>query len=303
MRRERARTRVGAAAFLLSALCTNAWADDVCGDEGRRHADGLVAKALSAEKAGDLVGALGFASEARSSYCSSGTTADDLVVRLTRRLGSDAEAAGRLEQAFEYFEQGAHLTDAKRVGLARIHARPDDLQQATWLMDFMRRHEFADGVAEIERVARSQSERLLAEENQSFAIRNPRMDLLHLARDWLNLAGDEVAASVRARAGARGDQYAALDYSYALGQGVSFYELAGREDGVAAVRAKAARVAQQKSGGEEWAEAALLYEIAGNEAQANALREQRAAQAQTSEAARQEKFKKEQDDLEKELGF
>jgi len=69
------------------------------------------------------------------------------------------------------------------------------------------------------------------------------------------------------------------------------------------VRAKAGRLAAQKAGGDQWAEAVTLYEIAGDDTRANALREQREAQAQKSEEVRKQTFDKEQDALEKELGF
>jgi hypothetical protein len=106
--------------------------------------------------------------------------------------------------------------DAKRVAMARFRAAPTNRQVSGDVLAFMKQHDFADAAAEIEKNARAQATRLLAEEDKAFAIRDPHTELLEQARDWLSLAGDSQAASVKQRALQRADQYAALDYKYAL---------------------------------------------------------------------------------------
>jgi len=294
---------VCAVAVAMAALGADAWADDVCSQQEHRAADATLAQARAAETAGDLTRALQLASDSNARFCGSGTTSQDLISRVTLRLGNEMEAAGKLAKAFEYFEAGGHFAEAKRVGLAQLKAAPADRSLAEKQLYFMRNHEFQDGVSQILAQARSQAQRLLAEEEKTFAIRTPHRDLLDAARDWLRVAGDEEAASVKKRAAARGDQLAALDYPYALEEALSYYSMAGRPDGEATVRAKAGRLAAQKAGGDQWAEAVKLYEIAGDDTRANALREQREAQAQKSEEVRKQTFDKDQDALEKELGF
>lgn len=286
-------------AALLAAAPSRA--DDVCSQEEHRAADAGLAKAQAAEKAGDLPGALRFANSSDVRNCGDYKVAQALVTRVAGRLGKDAEAAGKLAAAFDYFEQGALHDDARRVGLKQLAADPKNRDLASNLKGFMQRNGFADGVRAIQEHARGQADRLLAEEAKTHAVRTPRRDLLGEARDWLRIAGDEPAASVAARAVKRGDEYAALDYAFALEQALAYYGFADREDKEPAVRAKARAQADKLAGGNDWATAAELYEIAGDDKRANELRRKRAADAATSEKSRQEQFRKEQDDLEKEL--
>jgi hypothetical protein len=276
-------------------------ADDVCSQEERRTADAGLARAQAAEKAGDLPGALRLANSNDVRNCGDYKVAQSLVTRVAGRLGKDAEAAGKLAAAFDYFEQGALHDDARRVGMKQLTADPKNRQLASNLLGFMQRHEFADSVRVLQDHARDQAERLLAEEAKTHAVRSPRRELLDEARDWLRVAGDEPAASVAARAVKRGDEYAALDYAYALQQALAYYSFAGRADKEPSVRTKARGLADKLAGGKDWATAAELYEIAGDSKRARELRASREADAATAEKNRQEQFKKEQDDLEKEL--
>jgi len=283
------------------ALSAVARADDVCSAQEHRAANAGAAKAKAAEAAGDLKRALALAQNSDVRFCSA--DGDALATRLALRLAQAAEKNTQLTEAFDYFEMAMAHEDAKRVGLARVRAAPTNRQLAYDVLGFMKQHDYADGAAEIEKNARAQATRLLAEEEKSFAIREPHTDLLEQARDWLSLAGDETAASVKQRALQRADQYAALDYKYALEQALSYYERAGNTDKPAAVRAKARKVADGLAPGERWGEAAELYDVAGDRARADSLRASHAAKAATTEAARKDTFQKSTDALEKELGL
>lgn len=276
-------------------------ADDVCSPEERRAGDAVLARAQAAEKAGDLAGALRLSTSREVRDCGDYAAAKALAARAAGRLGKDAEAAGKLAAAFDYFEQGELFDDARRVALKQLAAEPTNRDLAAQKLSFMQRHEFADGVRAVQDQARRQADRLLGAEAKTHAVRTPQRDLLDEARDWLRLAGDDVAAPVMARAVQRGDEYAALDYAFALDQALAYYGFAGREDKQPAVRAKARGLADKLAGGKDWAAAAELYEIAGDSKRASELRASRAADAAATEKDRQEQFKKEQDELEKEL--
>ncbi len=279
---------------------TMARADDVCDAKEKQTANAAVARAKASEAAGDLKRALQqLTGEAR--FCSD--EGDPMFKRVTLRLGQESEKSGQLAQAFSYFETGMHFNDAKRVGLANLRARPTDRNLASNLLDFMLRNNFADGASEIRTSARSQAQRLLMEEEKSFAIRTPHTELLGEAQDWLRIAGDDVAADVKKRALARGDQFAALDYHYALEQALSYYERADARDKQPQVKAKARQIADKLAGGENWNAAADLYELAGDSRKAEALRANREASAAKAEDSRKKTFEKEQGDLEKELGL
>lgn len=287
-----------AAALLVAAPVR---ADDVCSPEERRAGDAALARAQAAEKAGDLAGALRLSTSRELRDCGDDKAGKALTARVAGQLGRSAESGGKLAAAFGYFEQGELFDDARRVALKQLAAEPTNRDLAAQKLSFMQRHEFADGVRAVQDQARRQADRLLAEETKTHALRTPHRDLLDEARDWLRLAGDDVAAPVMARAVQRGDEYAALDYAFALDQALAYYGFAGREDKQPAVRAKARGLADKLAGGKDWAAAAELYEIAGDSKRASELRASRAADAATTEKNRQEQFKKEQDELEKEL--
>lgn len=285
-----------AAVFVLAP----AHADDTCADS-RQAANQVAAQARAAEAAGDLKKALKIVQSGEVRMC-----ADDgeaMYKRLTQRLGREAETAGRNREAFDYYRQGSHDADARRVGLAQLKAAPADRSWADQLMNFMRITNDSAGIDEVQRHANVQAQRLLAQEDKSFTIRAPHEELLEEARGWLRMAGDEDAVAVRQRALVRADQFAALDYHYALEQALNYYEMAGRNDKQAAVRSKARTIADGLAGGDNWAAAAELYELAGDYDRAAALRAKREASAASREEARKGEFQKEQEDLEKELGL
>ncbi len=285
----------------LGLIGLSAQADDICEGKQRQQANAIVARAKTAEAAGDLKRALQLAQSQDARDCSD--DGDVVAKRILLRLGQDAEKAGQLSQAFTYFESGMHYADAKRVGLAQLKARPTDRSWADSLRSFMDRNNFADGRAEIQTHARGQAARLLAEEEKTFAIRTPHEDLLSDARSWMRIAGDEAAPDVKRRIIARGDQFAALDYHYALQQAVSYYERAEQKDKQTQVKAKARQIADKLAGGDNWSAAVDLYQLAGDTAKAEALRASREAGAAKKEEARKDKFEKETGDLEKQLGL
>jgi hypothetical protein len=276
-------------------------ADEVCSAEELRAANAAAARAKSAEAAGDLRQALQHLQSSDVRLCSD--AGDQEFKRVARLLGAQSEKSGRLKEAYDYFEVGSHHEDAKRAGLAHFHANPRDRQWAGDLLGFMSRNNFADGVAEIQRHARAQAVALLAQEDKSFAIREPHTELLTDATDWLWVAGDSDAADVKRRALQRADQFAALDYHYALEQALRYYERAGNRDKQTTVRAKAKQLAAGLASGDNWGQAVELYLLADDERSAEDLRSRRSASAAATEAARKEVFDKDTDDLEKELGL
>jgi hypothetical protein len=276
-------------------------ADDVCEPKERTAANAGVASAKAAEAAGNLQKALDAVSSGDVRTCSN--EGDALYKRFNLRLGQQAEKAGQLAKAFDYFEAGGYLDDARRVALANVHAKPTDRSLAGNVLGFLKRNGFADGVAEVQGQARAQAQRLLAQEDKTFAIREPHTELLREAGSWLSLAGDEPAADVKKRALARGDQFAALDYHYALGQALSYYDLADRNDKQALVKAKAVKLADSLAKTENWSAAVELYDLADERKKAEALQASREASAAKTETDRKGRFDKEQGDLEKQLGL
>jgi len=277
-------------------------ADDICSDEENRSANAGLSRASEAESSGDLITALKLVSNNDVLGCGDYKAASAMLKRVTEQLGRKAEASGDLETAFNYFTRGGWIDDAKRVGLKQLAAAPGDFGLASSLMSFMQQHDLQDGADKVRENGRQQAQQLLAEEQRTFSVRMPHRDLLQEARDWLKLAGD-LPAPVNERALQRGDSFLALDYAYALQQALDYYDFVDREDKIAAVRAKARKLADQLADGDNWAAAVELYQIAGDRERAEQLTAKREADAAATEESRKEEFLKEQDELEKELDF
>jgi hypothetical protein len=313
-------------AFALATGLTVAFnvahADDVCSDTERSAANAQLAKAKAAETAGNLEQALKLAQGA--DFCVDDTEGlRRVVVNSSYKLGQAAEAAGKLEAAFDYYQQGMPaeqyqnpkpvdlLGNAKRVALAMVEQQPANRQIARRALQFMNRENLSDGVTKIVAHMDAQARRLLAEEQKAFSTQNPHTELLEEAEAWLQeqvLTGvpestAPTAGELTARWVARGDQFAALDYHSALSNALSYYQEAERTDKEAAVRAKARKLADGLASSNRWGEAVRLYELAGDSEKAEALTREREASAAEVEAERKEKFEQEQADLEKEFGF
>lgn len=305
------------------AVCAGvARADDVCSGSERAAANAQLEKARAAQAAGRLEEALRLASGGDG--CADDTAGQRrVVVDASYGLGQAAEQAGRLEAAFDHYQEGLWaeryedsksrdlLGNARRVALAMVSEQPGNRELARRALEFMNRENQSDGVTKLVAHMDAQARALLAEEERLFSIEKPHRELLEQAEDWLQAqvltgvpeSGAGVAAEIKARWAARGDQFAALDHHAALSQALDCYDSAGLADKADGVRAKARRLADGLAGGENWAEAERLYRLAGDDDKAQALESEREASAATTEVERKQKFDREQADLEKELGF
>ena len=92
------------AAFIGTAVNT-ALADDVCSAAEYQASNAKLAAANAAESQGNLEEALRLANA--SDYCVDDTEGlRRLVIHTSYKLGQAAEAAGKLEAAFDYYQQG-----------------------------------------------------------------------------------------------------------------------------------------------------------------------------------------------------
>jgi len=297
-------------------------ADDVCEPGDRQAGNAQTSRALAAEAAGNLREALQLAQIVND-------CADDyagmrkLVMRASQQLGREAEAAGDLAAAFDFYASGhateryadpkpyGLLDDASRVAFAMINAQPTDRAVARQMLEFMNRESQSDDVARIQQHIHAQARRLLAEEAIVFTVATPHTELLEEAEAWLQqevLTGvpestEPTAADLDKRWVARGDAFAALDYYTALSNAINYYGEADQSDRQQAVQSKARKIADGLANGNDWGEAVRLYDLAGDSERAEALTRSREASAADVEADRKARFDQEQDDLEKELGF
>ncbi len=148
--------------------------------------------------------------------------------------------------------------------------------------------------------------------------------LLREAREWFDIFKDAKDKKLSERAVQRGDLMAKDTDSYqSLAQAIAYYEFAAREDKQKAVRAQARKMGEAKEKAGEPGAAAEYYGVAGEGAKAREMGPmmESGARGQAEETRKKvkgakgspegmeksegerKKFKKEQEDLEKDLGF
>jgi hypothetical protein len=105
------------------------------------------------------------------------------------------------------------------------------------------------------------------------------------------------------RAEKRGDTLAADDARRSIENAIAYYEFAEKPQKARGVRDRARKLGDEHARKGENRLAVEFYQIAGDSSKAEALEKKSEAEKQKSESARQDKFKKDQQSLEKELGL
>ncbi|MDH3563133.1 MAG: hypothetical protein OEN49_07025 [Gammaproteobacteria bacterium] len=162
----------------------------------------------------------------------------------------------------------------------------------------------------LQAIATKNGEKFLSDEDKIFNARKTSMTAksdslaeLKKARDWLGLFGQEKRANDRAEK--RGDTLLADDSRKSLELAISYYEFPNnrKEGNVQKVRDKARRLGDAHLKKGEKKIAADYYNLAGLGDKAAKLEESHEAEKEKAEVKRQDKFKKDQKSLEKELGL
>lgn len=163
-------------------------------------------------------------------------------------------------------------------------------------------------LGKLQMIATKEGEKYLADEDKIFVARKKSvtakgdsLDELKKARDWFGLFAQEKRANERAVR--RGDALSADDSRRSLELAVSYYQFARNDAAEGKVRDKARRLGDAHLKKGEKKIAADYYQLAGLGDKAAQLEEAHAAEKEKAEGKRQEKFKKDQKSLEKELGL
>lgn len=275
---------------------------DGCTTEDEVAARVQMGKAEELERAGKLREAFDKAAGI-DLMCVDQKRSDALRQRVARSLGGQEEKGGRLAAAFDWYESGGLTADADRVKLQHVRSRPADSTVFGNAYEYFTRREAAATLQELRILAAKNADAAFAEEERAFAARSVSFDELGRAGDWLHYLGGDQQKRKTERAEKRGDALAASDGLQKLENALRYYDIADRPQKAKQVKDKALRLGDGYVKTGETTTAANFYRLAGADAKATELEKQAAQANQKKEAKRQEQFKKEQDDLEKELGF
>lgn len=296
------------AAGIVCWTAPAAYADgEVCTEKEKKIAEGTLRKAEEAEKAGRTQEAYKAATQGIPFLdCASNPykRRDGMIERTSRKLGTEAENAGRFGEAFEYYRAPQRYIrsdsdpgNADRAMLKHAKARPNEYKVVSEAAAYFAQRNLSSSLKEVRGIAKRGGDEMLAKEEKAFAARRDSLDILVSAREWLDLVGESRTANARAEQ--RGDTLLADGSFRSVERAFSYFDFTENKKKLAAAKDRARTLGDQHAGKGDHALAAKFYELSGDEAKAAAVEKQK----EKAETTRQEKFKKGQKSLEKELGF
>jgi hypothetical protein len=295
---------VAALALMLTAYLPMAWADG-CRAEDEKVAAAQMRKAEESERAGKLKDAYEAAGKI-DSMCLAGDgykRHEAMRKRIGLQLGQQEEKLGRFAAAFDWYRNSGHEAEADRVKLKQVDASPRDRNVVSNAIDHFKYRNNDARVAELRRMAAKNADLELVNEEKAFAARKESFKELESAKDWFYYVGEGAAKKVRERAEQRGDTLLKEDTHRHLENAQRYFHLAEAKQKEKALKDKALRLAQEHEKKGEITQATNFYSLAGAGAKGVELEKRSAAQHKKSEEKRQQQFKKEQGDLEKQLGL
>lgn len=297
-----------AAAVVASPL---ARADGVpCTPAEVQQAETLVRQAEAAEKAGRSREAYTAATGRTPWDCAKDSyqRRNGLIERTGKKLGDEAEKAGRYGEAFEYYRApqlhgrgDGNLADADRALLKQVKAQPGDYKLVSFAAGYFAQRGINSNLEATRAVAMASGENALAIEAKAFAASRQSLNELQRARDWFEITGD--VSPVNARAVQRGDTLLAHGAISSVERAFLYYDFAHNEPKRKSAQNRARQLGDEHVKTGETAVAAQFYMLAGDEARAAALEKTMKSRDDKAEAKRREQFKKDQKSLEKELGL
>jgi len=299
-------TKIGSCviAVVIGLWGSAAWADSLCPDPAQQAAaDAQIKQAEALDRAGKAREAYGAAKKANFDCVTDYKRHEALLKGTAKVVGAEEEKKGKLNEAFEWYERAQSEADAGRMQRKMVESKPNDINTVSHAIDYFRNHNEAAQEKAMRAHALKNVEKALAAEEKSFAsVAKNSLTELGLAKDWSYYAqaGED---QVRARAAKRGDIVAAEDGRKFLELALSYYDRAQQPDKAQKVRDKARALAKQHESKGEGLVAADYYAIAGESTKASAVQKETEAREQKAEESRKKTFKKDQDDLEKSLGF
>lgn len=294
---------IGLIVMLLATLAwgtSTAWADEICANPTEKAA----AKAELA-KAQALFGA-GKLNDAWNSVTKVDFTCvdtDALKKQIASARGAEAEKNGNLGEAIRWYDQGKDHTAAMRVINRASGDRSMDVGLIGAAIAYFHDKNDKAGEQKIKDIAKRNVEKQLAEEEKQWGTQlKASHNFLMGAKEWTTYA-ESGKDKVTARAQQRGDYFAKDDSRVALKKAIQYYFAGDLEQKIKEVKTKAAGLGKQMEAKGEAEAAADYYMIADQGDKADALTKQVEAAKAKAEEGRQKTFKKDQADLEKELGF
>lgn len=301
--------KLGALAISACAalFAPGAFADgEGCSASQKASSDGQLKKAEAAEKAGkDLEAYKIVTQDVRSLECAGNgyKRRDGILERTSRKLGAEAEKAGRHGDAHAYYLAPSRnradypLADADRAMLKHAKANPENHKIVSQALSYLENREGKPHLKEVQALASAAGSRALAAEEKAFATRRDTLKEIQKAKEWLDLTGEGRRAT--ARADQRGDTVLGEGTVRSVELALEYYGFSGNTAKEKQAQQRAAKLGDEAARKGEHGQAARYYELSGDPSRVQAAEKQK----EKTESKRQDKFKQDQKSLEKELGL
>lgn len=287
----------------------------LCGEGGKQQLRNAYNKAIELEKMGKLEDAYkAFQVELgeNDSDCAFTKKEDAVIRRIANKLADEAEKKDMHIIAYQWYRAAGNNPAAEKACMKYIKIKSDDFDVFKKKMS-----ECGDKISdsaylnEIKDIASGNVNRHLEKEEKAFnkkeySGKHPfeeSMDNLQAAENWLRFADAGLKKVIGERAERRGNALSSDKEIISISYSIEYYQKAGNENKIKSVKARANKLGDAYAQKGEMERAVKYYEVAGNSAKAKELSELTEKKKEKSEGQRQKKFKKEQDALEKELGF
>lgn len=295
-------------ALVFACMTQAAFADgEECSASEKKKAYGVLRKAEDAEKAGKLKHAYDAAIQSTSSiHCADNgyKRRDGVVERTSKKLGAEAEKSGKFGEAHEYFSAPFRmgrldypLADADRTMLKHAKANPDNFKVVSQAASYFDQREGKPHLKEVRGIAKSSGDKALTQEEKSFKSNPKSFAALEKAKGWLEIAGQGKLANARAEQ--RGDALLGDSTVGSIELAMQYYDFANSKRGEKKAQERARKLGDDAARKGNPGLAGKFYDLSGDESKAAAAEQQK----EKAEVKRQDKFKKDQKSLEKELGL
>lgn len=276
------------------------WADELCPESDRKAAaKAALAKAQALQAAGKLQEAWDAANKADSDCAD----VDSVRKQIGRAIGAEKEKQGQIGEAIDWYQRVSADADATRVITKASGDRPEDVNFINRAIEYFRLKNDKGNEQKMRDIAKRNVEKQLLEEEKQFATQLKASEsFLQKAQEWTYYA-QSGQDKVKARAQQRGDFFAKDDSRMSLKKAISYYFVGSLDEKIKSVKAKAAGLGKQAEAKGEPEKAADYYMIADQGDVAGAIMKQAETEKTKVEESRKKTFKKDQADLEKELGF
>lgn len=234
-----------------------------------------------------------------------------VLEQLGKQKAATMEKEARYADAIKTNNQYCMHDESTRIYRARIKAQPLDKNFHQQAVDFATGRADKTLLTELQQTATANTKKLIADENRIFSAGLFAASMFSEALQWVpNTGNNKLITEIMTLADKRGDTLIARDGCLPIEPAIDYYEVAGQTNKIIQAKSRALKFGEQFEKEGSLPAAASCYDAADADAKQNAVskkvearREKQEVQNQKSEKVRKEKFTKEQDDLEKELGL